>query len=100
MVGIGFGATFLAVAVTNESGACEPWLTVLATQLFWLGIVAANCVDCVNHHKQRSFPGTARLLQAQKGDSVPLRQRKVSYLFSCECCFSHSVAAIFLIITL
>jgi len=72
----------------------------LTTQLLWLLILAipvASVAWTVTHEEVFREP---RDYCKKKSESArELWQRKFFYLFTCEYCFSHYVAAIFLIIT-
>jgi len=72
----------------------------LTTQLLWLLILAipvASVAWTITHEEVFREP---RDYCKKKSESArELWQRKFFYLFTCEYCFSHYVAAIFLIIT-
>ena len=75
-------------------------MPALTTQLLWLLILAipvASVAWTVTHEEVFREP---RDYCKKKSESArELWQRKFFYLFTCEYCFSHYVAAIFLIIT-
>ena len=75
-------------------------MPTLTTQLLWLLILAipvASVAWTVTHEEVFREP---RDYCKKKSESArELWQRKFFYLFTCEYCFSHYVAAIFLIIT-
>lgn len=72
----------------------------ISTQLLWLGILAipvASIAWTVTHEEVFREP---REFCKNRSESSPgVWQRKFFYLFTCEYCVSHYVAAIFLVIT-
>ncbi len=54
---------------------------------------------CLDRHPRRSIPRASRLLPATVQIRAERPRRKFFYLFTCEYCFSHYVAALFLLIT-
>ncbi len=72
----------------------------LSQQVIWLFLLAlpiASIVWTVTH--EEVFREPREFCVRQSTDSRLLLCRKFFYLFTCEYCFSHWVAAIFLIIT-
>lgn len=72
----------------------------LTTQLLWLlilGFPVASVAWTITHEEVLREPRDycKNMSKSAKG----ILRRKFSYLFTCEYCFSHYVAAIFLIIT-
>ncbi len=53
----------------------------------------------LDRHPRRGLSRTSPLLQGEKPNCQPVFVRKFFYLFTCEYCFSHYVAAFFLILT-
>ena len=72
----------------------------LRTQIVWLLLLAVP-VACVawTITREEIFREPREYCQRQIHRSRTLPRRKVFYLFTCEYCFSHYVAAIFLVIT-
>ena len=72
----------------------------IATQVAWLVILAipiASVAWTVTHEEISREPREYCLRRSQK--CRRLLQRKFFYLFTCEFCFSHYIAAFFLILT-
>ena len=71
------------------------WLQVL--ELFVLAIPVACVAWTVTH--EEVFREPREYCQQRSQDCARWYQRKFFYLFTCEYCFSHYIAALFLIIT-
>jgi len=72
----------------------------LSVQLFWLFVIAipiASVAWTITHEEVFSEP--RQWCERNSKTCRTLLQRKFFYLFTCEYCFSHWVAAIFLAIT-
>jgi hypothetical protein len=72
----------------------------VSQQILWLFVLAipVSCVAwTITHEEVFREPRDYCKRQAKECRSLPLR--KFFYLFTCEYCFSHYVAAIFLLIT-
>lgn len=70
------------------------------TQLLWLFILAipvASVAWAITH--EEIFREPRNYCKHRSETSTRLWQRKFFYLFTCEFCFSHYVAAVFLLIT-
>jgi len=70
------------------------------TQLLWLFILAipvASVAWAITH--EEIFREPRNYCKDRSETSTRLWQRKFFYLFTCEFCFSHYVAAVFLLIT-
>ena len=72
----------------------------LGVQLVWLLILAipVACVAWTVTHEE-VFRESREYCQRQTRQASSLSRRKFFYLFTCEYCFSHYIAAMFLIIT-
>jgi hypothetical protein len=72
----------------------------IALQFFWLLILSipVACVAWTITHEE-VFREPREYCQKQSGDASTVVRRKFFYLFTCEYCFSHYVAALFLLIT-
>lgn len=72
----------------------------LSTQIIWLFILAipVACIAWTVTHEE-VFKEPREFCIEQSQNCKNLFQRKFFYLFTCEYCFSHYVAALFLIIT-
>jgi hypothetical protein len=75
-------------------------MPLLTTQLLYLFILAipVACVAWTVTHEE-VFREPREYCQRRSRDCRRWYQRKFFYLFTCEYCFSHYIAAIFLIIT-
>jgi hypothetical protein len=72
----------------------------ITTQLFWflmLGFPVASVVWTITH--EEVFREPRDYCKNMSKSAHGLLRRKFFYLFTCEYCFSHYVAAIFLVIT-
>jgi hypothetical protein len=72
----------------------------ISTQLLWLVILAipvASIAWTVTH--EEVFREPREFCKNRRESSPGVWRRKFFYLFTCEFCFSHYVAAIFLVIT-
>ena len=74
--------------------------TTITLQVAWLFILAipVACVAWTVTHEE-VFSEWKNFCTGKCRDSKTILQRKFFYLFTCEYCFSHYVAAFFLIIT-
>ena len=74
--------------------------STLALQVAWLFLLAipVACVAWTVTHEE-IFSEVKNFCEGKCRESKSLLQRKFFYLFTCEYCFSHYVAAAFLIIT-
>jgi hypothetical protein len=72
----------------------------IALQLAWLLILSipVACIAWTVTHEE-IFREPRDYCQQQSKQANTLPRRKFFYLFTCEYCFSHSVAALFLVIT-
>ncbi|MGB2604618.1 MAG: hypothetical protein WBC78_13555 [Candidatus Sulfotelmatobacter sp.] len=72
----------------------------VALQLAWLPILAipVACVGWTVTHEE-VFREPRDYCQGQSRQSTNFSRRKFFYLFTCEYCFSHCVAALFLFLT-
>jgi hypothetical protein len=72
----------------------------LASQIVWLLVLAIPiaCVAWTVTHEE-VFREPRDFCKAQSENAGSLTRRKFFYLFTCEYCFSHYVAAFFLLIT-
>ena len=72
----------------------------LGTQIVWWLVLAVPiaCVAWTVTHEE-VFREPRDYCKSQSENAVSLIRRKFFYLFTCEYCFSHYVAALFLIIT-
>jgi hypothetical protein len=72
----------------------------LSQQIIWLFVLAIPiaCIAWTVTHEE-IFKETRLYCVEKSQDCKKLLQRKFSYLFTCEYCFSHYVTAVFLIIT-
>ena len=75
-------------------------MMMVGLQLAWLLILSipVACVAWTVTHEE-VFRESRDYCQRQSKQASNLPRRKFFYLFTCECCFSHYVAAFFLIIT-
>src|ERR1044072_7194014 len=74
-----------------------PPLTLQLLELFMLAIPIACIAWTVTH--EEVFREPREYCQRRSRECLRWYQRKFCYLFTCEYCFSHYIAAIFLIIT-
>ena len=74
-----------------------PALRLQIVQLFLLAIPVACVAWTVTH--EEVFREPREYCQRRSRDCRRWYQRKFFYLFTCEYCFSHYIAAIFLVIT-
>jgi hypothetical protein len=72
----------------------------IGLQLVWLLILSipVACVAWTITHEE-VFREPREYCQRQSGGAGPFVRRKFFYLFTCEYCFSHYVAALFLVLT-
>jgi len=72
----------------------------VASQIVWLFVLAipVACVAWTVTHEE-VLRETREYCQGQSRRAPSIARRKFFYLFTCEYCFSHYVAAIFLIMT-
>ena len=72
----------------------------LANQLFWLLLLSipVACVAWTVTHEE-VFREPREFCKSQSESASSLARRKFFYLFTCEYCFSHYVAALFLLLT-
>jgi hypothetical protein len=72
----------------------------LASQVVWLLILAipVACVTWTVTHEE-VFREPRDFCKTQSENASTLARRKFFYLFTCEYCFSHYIAALFLIFT-
>ena len=72
----------------------------ISTQLLWLVILAipVASIACTVTHEE-VFREPREFCKNRRESSPGVWRRKFFYLFTCEFCFSHYVAAIFLVIT-
>lgn len=72
----------------------------LSAQIVWLFVLAVPvaCVSWTVTHEE-VFREPREYCQRRSEDAPSLWKRKFFYLFTCEYCFSHYVAAFFLVIT-
>ncbi|GAC1432733.1 MAG: hypothetical protein NVSMB58_15090 [Terriglobales bacterium] len=75
-------------------------MTPVSLQIVWLLVLAipVACVTWTVTHEE-IFREPREYCKGQCSDSRSIWRRKFFYLFTCEYCFSHYVAALFLIIT-
>ena len=74
-----------------------PSLKLQLVELFVLAIPVACVAWTVTH--EEVFREPREYCQRRSHDCIRWYQRKFFYLFTCEYCFSHYVAALFLVIT-
>ena len=72
---------------------------IISTQLFWLSILAMPiaCIAWTVTHEE-VFREPREFCKRMSQECKALPQRKFFYLFTCEYCFSHYVAALALIL--
>jgi hypothetical protein len=72
----------------------------IGLQLLWLLILSipVACVAWTITHEE-VFREPREYCQRRSGDAHTFVRRKFFYLFTCEYCFSHYVAALFLVVT-
>ena len=73
----------------------------LTTQLLWLLIILSIPVACISWTvtHEEVFREPRDYCRGQSEQAANLWRRKFFYLFTCEYCFSHYAAAIFLLLT-
>lgn len=78
----------------------EPSMPTIAQQIIWLFVLSipVACVAWTITHEE-VFREPREYCQRQSQDCRSLPARKFFYVFTCEYCLSHYVAAVFLIIT-